>query len=434
MEDLPFLNARGERARLFPVLSEKSREGRTLSAFLAVLTQVREFSNTFLRQVGQPIGVRANVSTFTEVSFPKSSNPKVRPDGLIVVEVGKRVWTAFVEAKVANEELRQDQIETYLTLAREVGVDAVITISNQYTSTPEKNPVTVNGRLLRSVNLYHFSWFSILTQLNVLSEGEDVEDNDHTFLLDEFERFLVHDSAGLKRFTQMGQSWGKLLDRIRSGLTLSKSNDEVQSVVEDWQAEVRDLCLYLTRKTGESVVEKVPPKVRNDAEALTAMHLEMLTSANKLVTCLSIPNAATTLDIEADLATRTLHFSSSLKAPSDKKRQASRVNWLIWQIPNYEDSEVRVRSLWPSRTSPIETTISEANADNSIHSHPDRSVLPRAFSLIQKMEDGRKFVGAKTFITELEDGALDFYESVLCHLKAYVPPAPKIRNAVEEEI
>lgn len=433
VEDIPYLNARGERARLFPVLSEKSKEGRTLSAFLAVLAQVRDFSNEVLSQLGQPVGIRGKVEAYTEICFPKSSNSKLRPDGLIVLSTGKKTWTALVEAKIGNDELRSEQVEAYLALAREVGADCVITISNQFTSTHEDCPVEVNGRLLKSVDLFHLSWFSILTSLNILSEGELVDDDDHTFLLDEFERFLIHDSAGLRRFTQMGKSWTAVLDRVRSGMALQKTNSDVVEVVTDWQSEVRDLCLYLTRKTGESVRPKVAKKIMNDPYALYEMHLDELVKERKLKVALSIPDAAATLDIEADISTRTIHFSSEFAAPKDKKRQFSRVNWLVWQIPDYESSETKIRSEWPGRAASIESTVAEASGEESPHVHADRSLMPHKFVLIRQVADGRKFVGRSTFITELEQGALHFYEEVLSHIKAWVPSAPKIRPAVEEE-
>ncbi len=433
MHNLPFFDAFGEKSRLFPVLSEKSKEGRTLSAFLSVFAQVKELSNEILGAVGNPVGTRATVSTFTEVSFPKSKQPKIRPDGLIVLQTGKRTWSALVEAKIGNDDLKADQIESYLSLAREVGIDAVITLSNQFTTTRDQSPVTVNGHLLRTVSLYHYSWFSILTYLSVLSGNDRVEDPDHNFLLEELERFLIHQSAGLKRFTQMTPSWTSVVDNVRSGLSLSKSGADERAVVESWQAEIRDLALYLTRKTGETVAEKVSKKVMNDPTAIFDRHLKSLVEERRLTVDFAIPNAAAPLSIEVDLTTRTIHFSAQLAAPKDKKRQASRLNWLLVQLPDDKEQTTKVRTLWPGRASPIETTVFEARSDDMLHSHPDRSLLPHKFVLIDQMTDGRKFGGRSTFINELESGAIGFYENVLSHLKAWTPPAPKIRKAIEEE-
>ena len=124
--------AHGEKARLFPVLANSSKEGRTLSLVLATLARVPEFSSALLNALGQSTGSRTKVSCFTEVTFPKSSNGKIRPDGLIVVNRPKSRWAALVEAKVGKASVEQTQLEAYLKLAKEVDVDAVLTISNDF--------------------------------------------------------------------------------------------------------------------------------------------------------------------------------------------------------------------------------------------------------------------------------------------------------------
>ncbi len=55
----------------------------------------------------------------------------LRPNNLLIITMGSRTWSASIESKIGNAELRRDQLEEYLDLAREVGIDAVITISNQ---------------------------------------------------------------------------------------------------------------------------------------------------------------------------------------------------------------------------------------------------------------------------------------------------------------
>ncbi len=73
MSDLPEYLAQGEAARLFPVLSTTSKEGRTTSIVLACLAKVDEFGKELLGSVGQRIGGRSNIQTYTEVVFAKSS-------------------------------------------------------------------------------------------------------------------------------------------------------------------------------------------------------------------------------------------------------------------------------------------------------------------------------------------------------------------------
>ncbi|MBV1918599.1 MAG: hypothetical protein KUG65_11150 [Sphingomonadaceae bacterium] len=433
MENITDIDGLGETARLFPVLSESSREGRTLSVMLACLAHIPDFSNAILGKIGRRVGPRADVSAYTEVTFPNINEGKQRPDGLIVVRTGKSVWRAFVEAKIGNSSPGTEQVEAYLRLAREVGIDAVITISNDFTSSPDISPIIVDRKLTRRVKLHHFSWYSFLTTLNVLSEGGEVEDDDHRFIFDELERFFIHPSAGLQRFTQMATSWPNLLDRMKSGVPIPKAGDDVSAVIESWHSELRDLCLLLTRKTGAHVDIKLPAKQKSNPQERVAADSKLLSAKSLLSATLIVPDAAAPLHLEADLASRTLRAVATLDAPKDKVRQASRLNWILSQLVEADGETTRLLSHWPGRAKTMESSLAEARDNPGLHSHPDRRLLPHGFSILMRMADGRKFAGRKTIIVELEQLAIDFYEQVFGQLKAWQAPAPRLRKAVEEE-
>lgn len=430
--DFEELQGKGEEARLFPVLSESSKEGRTLSIALAVLAHVPDFADAFLKPLGRSVGKRSTVTAFTEVSFKKSSVPNCRPDGLIVVRTGKSVWRVLVEAKVGTNKLNKEQVENYLKVAKDIGADAVLTISNDFVSSPEQHPLDIDKRLLRKTELFHVSWYSFLTSVSLLRDSASVEDDDHDFLLNEMQRFLIHDSAGLQRFTKMPSSWKDVLDRIRGGLAISKKSEEVQAVVDSWHSELQDLCLLLTRKTGSLVELKLPKKQRFDPSARIAADSESIASGGLLSATLSIPHTAGDLELEADLASRTLRAFVQLDAPKDKARQKSRLNWLTSQLQHVQRDDIMVQSLWPGRAPVIEQALADSIAEPELHSHPDRSMLPHSFGVTIRIEDGRKFAGVGTFITALEDLALEFYEHVLSHLQAWQAPPPKLKAAIEE--
>src|SRR5690606_17799529 len=130
---------------------------------LAVFSIVPSLANSMLQDVGAPTNQRARVHCYSQAAF-KGAPPdtKLRPDGLIEVDSGRNVWRALIEAKIGGSELTADQVEAYLGLAKNLGVDALITISNQFSTLPTHHPVTVNKQKLRSVSLYHFSWLAIL--------------------------------------------------------------------------------------------------------------------------------------------------------------------------------------------------------------------------------------------------------------------------------
>src|SRR5215468_1886054 len=102
-----------EKARLFPVSGiggADEQERRATSALLAVVGSVREFGRAMIVPFGAPAG---RLSTFIEVQL-KDGDKRLRPDGAIRVEYGRRAWTALVEVKTGRNELITEQIEAYL--------------------------------------------------------------------------------------------------------------------------------------------------------------------------------------------------------------------------------------------------------------------------------------------------------------------------------
>ena len=96
-----------------------------------------------------------------------------------MLKVGKREWKALVETKVRNTKLDEEQLCTYVNLARENDIDAVITISNQFTWKPDHHPVSLPGKTKRTkVEVYHWSWWYIVTQAYLLISNADIEDED----------------------------------------------------------------------------------------------------------------------------------------------------------------------------------------------------------------------------------------------------------------
>ena len=61
---LPEYLKSGEVARLFPVISDSSKEQRAASILMSVLSAVPPFSNAILSQLGQKVGTRSVVNSF----------------------------------------------------------------------------------------------------------------------------------------------------------------------------------------------------------------------------------------------------------------------------------------------------------------------------------------------------------------------------------
>ena len=298
MSKLPLGLETGEKARLFPVLSETSKEGRTTSVFLATMMSVREYGAALLASLGQRVGTRARIEAYTEVGFAaKSGDKKLRPDGLITLQVGSRTWSVFVEAKVGNSELTTDQIEAYLNLAQEHRVDAVVTISNQFSATPSPHPIAIKSRARSKVALFHWSWMYVLTEADLLLSNDTVLDEDQRYLLSELVRFLTHESAGVKGFDAMPKAWGELAQMVRAGGAITASSTEANEVIAAWHQEVRDLSLILSRQVGVEVVNKLPRALASNGAARIKADLNQLCDTKSVRATLAVPDAAGPLEV-----------------------------------------------------------------------------------------------------------------------------------------
>lgn len=428
MSGMPKGVVQGERARLFPVLSETSKEGRTTSVFLATFANVREFGSALLGALGQKIGARAQLDAFTEVSFEKKSDEKrLRPDGLISVRVGSRSWSALVEAKVGNNTLTQEQVENYLALAKANDIDAVITISNEFSASPSHHPISVKSRQKSKVELYHWSWMYILTEADLLLSNDSVLDADQRYILAELARFLTHPSAGVKGFDAMPKAWGNLANQVRAGGAILPNSAEAQEVVGAWHQEVRDLSLILSRQVGVEVTNKLPRALAGDALARAKSDLAALCDTRSLSATLTVPGAAAPLDVSADMNHRTVTVSARMPAPADKQSTQARVNWLLRQLQKSPDKDVHIRLHWPGRGPHTQHTLAELRDDVALvdRDKPKHQVVSLEVCVVRQL--GGRFAQSKNFITDLETIVPDFYEDVVQNLKAWQPPAPRLR-------
>lgn len=430
--ELPAILQRGERARLFPVLADTSKEGRTLSIFLACLENVDEFNKSLLATIGQKIGTRSKIETYTEVVLVKGGDKSHRPDGLIVIKNGSRQWSALVEAKVGNADLTNDQIESYADLAKINNIDAIITLSNQFASLPTHHPIQLPVSLRRKVEIFHWSWMHVVTQASLLISNDQVSDRDQKIILNEMIRFLTHPSAGVKSFEQMPSSWSDLVGGVQAGAKISANSMEAKEVVGAWHQELRDLTLILSRQLGAEVMTRISRPHAADPSARLKDASATLATEQCLTGTLLVPGAAAPIEICADLQKRSVSVSMKLRAPSDKKSTKARLNWLLKQIQKTESNGVHIRLLWPGRGAHSQYTLQflRDNPETSSAEKPGQTVL--SFEVLLVKDLGARFGQRRNFISELEGAIPEFYIQVGQHLRAWQPPAPRIRDDKSE--
>ena len=433
MAQLPDFLKSGQRARLFPVIADTSKEGRTLSVFLSCMGAVHELGQALMGSVGQRIGTRGKIDAYTEIVFKNGPSPKnLRPDGLLVVTTGKRQWSALVEAKVGRNEINTDQVADYVQLAKANGIDAVITISNQFVALPDHHPIVLPKAQQKNIELYHWSWMTLVTQATLLLSGDDVGDVDQRFILNEFLRFLRHPSAGVASFDRMNPEWKDVVGKVQAGGKLTKSAPEVENTVASWHQESRDLCLVMSRKLGRDVDVRLSRVHANDPVKRLRDDCDEFVKRTVLECALNVPDAAAPLIVSADLRTRSIITSMKIAAPADKKSTKARVNWLIRQLAKSDPQDVHVRALWPGRAEPTQASLSTLREAPDALEASNKSLTPNWFEVLLVRSIAGKFSGTKTFIEHLEEAVPAFYEQAGQHLRAWQPPAPKISKQPQE--
>lgn len=431
MKDIPAYLTRGERARLFPVLADTSKEGRTASILLACLSNVEEFGKALMSTVGQRTGTRTKIDCFTEVCFQNQSE-RLRPDGLIVLTSGGRLWKAVIEAKVGSSDLQLDQVEAYLDLGRENEIDALITISNQFAAVPAVHPLQLSSSARRKIELYHWSWMHVLTEASLLLANDEIMDRDQRFILNEMVRFLTHPSAGVKGFDQMPAVWTDLVNSVQAGAAPSSSAPETRETVGAWHQVVRDLSLTMSRQLGVDVSPKIPREHLRDLDARAKADATQLCEARCLSATLAIPDAAAPLDVTADLRARSISVSMWLRAPEERKGTKARLNWLLRQFAQAPTDNWHVRMYWPGRSAHTQKPLS-ALRENVDQAADERSgMVVTSFEVLLVRDIGAKFAQRKNFIAELETTVPQFYDQVGQHLRAWQPTAPKLPESKAE--
>ena len=429
-EQRPDFLTQGESARLFPVLSTVSTEGRATSILLACLSKINKLSQALLISAGRRVGVQTRVDTYTQI-VPKKSSSGVedRPDGLIVLKSSRSgEWRAFVEAKIGKTELDADQIERYRALAKENAVDCVITISNQFTSAPDIHPLEAIRNKKRGVPVIHWSWMRILTAVGLLIDRDEVKDRDQRIILQELHRFLAHEDSGVRGFDRMPGEWTKINRHVSSGGEISKKSLEAKAVLDAWHQEINDLSLILSRSTDTRVKWRLPRKHMGDPELRQKDELNILSNDKKLCASFGIPDAAAPLDVVADLARRCIEVGMTLYAP-DKTKTSTRIKWLLRQIRQEDDTpNLHVRIHWPGKSSSTLHLVSDLREDVDVAGSGKENLTPTGFHLFEVRQLEGRFAQQINFVKDLEKFVSDFYGTYGQNLSAWTKPAPKLKD------
>ncbi|MFT6489507.1 MAG: hypothetical protein ACJAXQ_000277 [Parvibaculaceae bacterium] len=423
--------ASGERARLIPTLADTRKEGRITSSTLAAFMSVDEFAKSLLDSVGVRLGKTSKVECFTEIVFRNKDRAasNLRPDGLIVVTTGKKQWSALIEAKIGKAELLADQVESYLDLAKEHKIDAVITISNQFAASATHHPLTLKKTKTRNVDLFHWSWTYLIAEAVMWVKYHGVTDPDQAYILEELVRYLQHDSSGVLSFDRMNSTWKDVCSSVQNRITLKKNSVEVLDSVGSWHQFVRNLSLLLSLAIGENATIYLKKAHRDDANKRLEDDASQLATEQQLTVEYDVPDAASRIKLVADVGTRSVMISMRLKAPDERSTSKGRINWFVGQLKQTTHPDIAIRASWPSRAPDTMASLSAIREHGiDVLLCDNASLKPIAFEVVLMRDLGAKFKGARTFIQESEPLLLEFYEQAGQHLKDWVAPPPKVKT------
>jgi hypothetical protein len=413
-------------ARLFSVSgvgNAEEQEKRATSALLATMMAVRPFGRGIGARLGAPAGA---LETFLEVQFPRGESVVI-PDGVIRVARGQRLWTCLLETKTGSGQLRREQVESYLDVARQQGFDAVVTLSNEIAPAATEHPVTVDRRKLAKVGLFHLSWAEVLHEAQMVLTHRGVDDPLQAWLLHEFVRYLQHPRSGAAGFDDMGPSWVPIREAVAAG-TLRAADRKLPAVVDAWTRLVRHLTLRLTAELGVPVSHVLPRKLAADPVARSRAGAEALAATGILGGTLRVPGAVGPVTIAADLRTSQIRVSTKVPAPEEGTAQR-RIAWLLRQLKDAPD-DLLVEVAFTG------TTESTCELLRDVRDKPAALVASTradvaSFTLTRSQPLGTKRSGVRgAFVPSVTQAVEGFYADVVQPVRPWVARAPQLPEDV----
>jgi hypothetical protein len=383
---------------------------------------VPEFGHALLKELGAPKA--PSIETFAEVRFKDAEGKTVIPDGAIVCRRGNKTWTCLVEVKTGSARLKDEQVASYLDIAREHNFDGVLTISTQITASSDESPVVVDRRKLRSTNLWHFSWWRVLSEAIVQQRYHHISDSDQEWVLRELIHYLGSEASGAVGFEDMGENWVPVRKAAHEG-TLRPGDAGARDVAERWEQFTNYLALSLSQELGASVTVQ-RPRTQTTAARIEET-VRSLVESGSVHASLRIPDAVGALELHADLRSRQTTTSVSLDAPRDGRLKA-RIGWLTRQLAEAPD-DLRIEAAFPNARVTSTTTLGALREDPAkLYYPPDPKREPKSFTVAKCRPMGQKRGRSEgSFVRETSAQAVEFYRDLVQNLKPWRAAAPKLR-------
>jgi len=416
--DLPEEILETKKSRLFPI-GNTEQERATVSIFLASLSAVKEYREELFVSLNIKKITNNNVNIHTYVEI-QGGNENDRPDGLIVITSGKNTpiieWIGFVEAKIGENILCDNQIERYIDFANEIGIKDIITISNYLVTTPFDTPITTKKR---SFNLFHWSWEYLRVIASRLIKNNAVADEDHIYMLNELQIYLTS-HRNLRGFINMGSEWKDSVNTIQGYNKEQKiKQDILDAIIDPIIQEEKDISLRLTDTTGY-LVELM---FKNDRKSEV---IEMLQNEKIITSQYSLNgDKKNTFCISIDFIRQEIQcYKEVLIDKGQAKSQTTQLIKMLEQNGGYSEN-IFINAIYNRNKSIEKDTVTladliiEKNKGVPFYSNLNKDFgdTVKYFEIKTKDQLGKRFQGTKTFIDDIEGFSERFIEQVMMNLK-----------------
>jgi hypothetical protein len=405
-----------KKARLFPSGNTET-EVPTTSIFLASLCAVKEYREALLVALGVNKIRTRNVCLYAYTELENNSKEE-RPDGLLIITSGKHnpiiEWAAFIEAKVGNNLVDENQIARYIEFGKEIGVNTIISVSNEMVTSPIDSPVSTNKR---SFTLNHWSWKYLSVVAKKLIRDDAVEDEDHIFILHELRRY-IDNHKNLRSHNHMGAGWKPAVTKIHSYEPNGKIDKEtLATIVTSFKQEEKDISLELT-DNSDYLVELLANEDRSPL-------IENMLQEKKVVSTPFIinKNKANLFHLEVDFIRHEVRCNTSFTIDKGKAQaQTSALLKMLDKSGVGASDHIFIKAVYIRKKSvPEEITLRQL-LDEREKNEP-YSIIDKAFGDEIKVFEiktkdllGRDFVGPQGFILKVEEITLRFLQQVMSSL------------------
>jgi len=411
-----------KKARLFPK-GNSINENQTTSIFLASLSAVKEYREELISFLGSNKinAFNAQLHTFTQLN---SEDNKSIPDGLIVITTGKHEpvveWACIVEAKIDKNPIEKNQIMRYIKFAKSIGIDRLLTISNDLATSPNQSPVVemFSKRELGKFKLYHWSWMYLKVTASRLIRNDAINDEDHVFILRELRHFFnVHPKV--KNFNNMGSKWREYSEQVGESRRKAVSNKTSEIIAKSFVQEEKDLALQLTDKKRLNLhIESIPIKNR-----LNHMKEQICKDKQVVSTYMVNSNKHHTFEVVSNFIEREIKCSTKVIIQKGKAK-AQTTSLLKMLSKSAVPNKIFITAVYKYNRESEKHSLQELEKQLENPLKTDYSILDKTkgdtvkhFEITTSEKIGASFYSQTKFIKKLEANATQFLEQVVCNLK-----------------